>query len=87
MKDACVLRKKHLPKKEEFFNDLTRQHITKDEYDFAQKVGIAFPAKHFKITWKLNLLADCLLLCDVFANFRSNCLQQYNIDPYLRITV
>ena len=23
MKDACVLRKKHLPKKEEFFNDLS----------------------------------------------------------------
>ena len=30
MKDVCVLRKKHLPK-----NDLTCQHITKDEYDFA----------------------------------------------------
>ena len=37
-----------------------------------KKFGIAFPAKH---------LADCLLLCDVFENFRSNCLQQYNIDP------
>ena len=53
MKDARVLRKKCLPKKEEFFSDLTCQHITKDEYDFAQKkFGIAFPAKHFKITWK-----------------------------------
>ena len=52
MKDVRVLRKKHLPKKEEFFNDLTCQHITKDEYDFAQKFGIDFPAKHFKITWK-----------------------------------
>ena len=30
--------KKHLPKKEEFFNDLTSHNITKDEYDFAQKV-------------------------------------------------
>ena len=37
MKDARVLRKKHLPKKDEFFSDLTYQHITKDEYDFAQK--------------------------------------------------
>ena len=46
-----------------------------------KKFGIAFPAKHFKITWKFFLLADCLLLCDVFENFRSNCLQQYNIDP------
>ena len=30
---------------------------------------------------EIYLLADCLLLCDVFDNFRSNCLQQYNIDP------
>ena len=37
MKDARVFRKKHLPKKEEFFNDLACQHITKDESDFAQK--------------------------------------------------
>ena len=35
MKDAHVFRKKCLPKKEEFFNDLTCQHVTKDEYDFA----------------------------------------------------
>ena len=48
MKDACVLRKKCLPKKEEFFNDLTCQHITKDEYDFAQKVWNSFSCKTFQ---------------------------------------
>ena len=26
-------------------------------------------------------MEDCVLLCDVFENSRSNCLQQYNIDP------
>ena len=81
MKDARVLRKKHLPKKEEFFNDLTCQHITKDEYDFAQKVWDSFSCKPFQDYMEIYLLADCLLLCDVFENFRSNCLQQYNIDP------
>ena len=81
MKDVRVLRKKHLPKKEEFFNDLTCQHITKDEYDFAQKVGESFSCKTFQDYMEIYLLADCLLLCDVFENFRSNCLQQYNIDP------
>ena len=30
---------------------------------------------------EIYLLADCLLLCNVFENFRSDCLQQYNIDP------
>ena len=81
MKDVHVLRKKHLPKKEEFFNDLTCQHITKDEYDFAQKVWDRFSCKTFQDYMEIYLLADCLLLCDVFENFRSNCLQQYNIDP------
>ena len=81
MKDAHVLRKKHLPKKEEFFNYLTCQHITKDEYDFAHKVWNSFSCKKFQDYMEIYLLADCLLLCDVFENFRSNCLQQYNIDP------
>ena len=48
MKDVRVLRKKHLLKKEEFFNDLTCQHITKDEYDFAQKVWDRFSCKTFQ---------------------------------------
>ena len=30
---------------------------------------------------EIYLLADCLLLYDVFENFRSNYLQQYNIYP------
>ena len=81
MKDVCVLSKKHLLKKEEFFNDLTCQHITKDEYDFVQKVWDKFSCKTFQDYMEIYLLADCLLLCDVFENFRSNCLQQYNIDP------
>ena len=81
MKDASVLRKKHLPKKEEFFNDLTCQHITKDEYDFAQKVWNSFSCKKFQDYMEIYLLVDCLLLCDVFENFKSNCLQEYNIDP------
>ena len=73
--------KKHLPKKEEFFNDLPCQHITKDENDFAQKVWDSFSCKTFQDYMEIYLLADCLLLCDVFENFRSNCLQEYNIDP------
>ena len=30
---------------------------------------------------EIYLLADCLLLCDVFDNFGTNCLEQYSIDP------
>ena len=78
---CCVLRKKHLPKKEEFFNDLTCQHVTIDEYDFAQKVWDSFSCRTFQDYMEIYLLAYCLLLYDVFENFRSNCLQQYKMDP------
>ena len=61
-----VLRKKHLPKKEGFFNDLTCRHVTKDEYNFAQKVWNSFSFKTFQDYMEIFLLADCLLLCGVF---------------------
>ena len=45
-----------------------------------KKFGIAFPAKHFKITWKF-ILWQTAYYCGVLKIFRCNCLQQYSIDP------
>ena len=46
------------------------------------KIGLyAISIERVKHCLEIYLLADCLLLCDVFENFRKNCLQQYNIDP------
>ena len=67
MKDVCVLRKKAFAEEEEFFNDLTCQHITKDDMTLHKKFGIDFSCKHFRLHGNY-LLADCLLLCDVFEN-------------------
>ena len=63
MKDARVLRKKHLPEKEEFFNDLTCQHITKDEYDFAQKVRDSFSCKTFQDY--MQIVYYCVMLLKI----------------------
>ena len=46
-----------------------------------KKVWNSFSYKTFHDYMEIYLLADCLLLCDVFENFRSNCLQQYSINP------
>ena len=46
-----------------------------------KKFGIAFPAKHFKITWKFIFWQIDYYCVMFFENFRSNCLQEYNIDP------
>ena len=76
-----VLQEKMLPPKEMFYNDLTSKHITQEEYEFVGKVWKIFECKCIKHYLEIYLLTDCLLLCDVFENFRKNCLQQYNIDP------
>ena len=73
--------KKVFAKERRVFNDMTCQHITKDEYDFAHKVWNRFSCKTFQNYMEIYLLADCLLLCDVFENFRTNCLEQYSIIP------
>ena len=76
-----VLQEMMLPPKEMFYNDLTSKHITQEEYEFAGEVWRIFECTCIKHYLEIYLLTDCLLLCDVFENFRKNCLQQYNIDP------
>ena len=49
--------------------------------NFAQKVWNSFSCKTFQDYTEIYLLADCLLLCNVLENFRTNCLEQYSIDP------
>ena len=84
MKDARVLRKKHLPKKEEFFNDLNCQHINKDEYDFTQKVWNSFSCKTFQDYMEIYLLADFTF--DAFLRHSSLTLELLSdINQYLFI--
>lgn len=76
-----VLRERNLPAKEYFFNDLTKQHITDQEYAFARKVWKTFNCKTLKDYLEIYLLADVLLLADIFENFRTNCYESYELDP------
>ena len=70
-----------LPDKEQFYSILNDQHITDDEYAHAQKVWETFNVKTFGEYHDLYLCCDTLLLCDVFEQFRSMCLQFYGLDP------
>lgn len=64
-----------LPTKEAFFNDLTQEGITDEAYAHAQQV------------WKkmgcetMGDYHDVYLITCVFENFRSICLQTYDLDP------
>ena len=79
--DITVLSEKSLPLIEAFYNDLSGTPISKEDYKFAHQVWKQFHCKTFCDYLEIYLLADVLLLADVFENFRSNCLKDYSIDP------
>ena len=76
-----VLNQTALPARANFYNDLCNEHVTDDEYAFAQKVWKTFRCKTLKDYMEVYLKADVLLLADVFENFRTNCQTSYNLDP------
>ena len=76
-----VLLETTLPPKEAFFNDLSQSHISDEHYAFAKKVWQVFRCRNMKDYLHVYLLADCLLLVDIFENYRDCCLSQYRLDP------
>ena len=72
---------RELPPKSEFFNDLSGEDISDEDYDHAQKVWITFNMKTFGDYHDLYLQTDTILLCDVFENFRDLCQDYYKLDP------
>ena len=70
-----------LPPKEAFFNDLDQESITDEAYARAQQVWEKMGCETMGDYHDVYLLTDVLLLADVFENFRSICLETYNLDP------
>ena len=80
MTHPCVLLERRLPEKEKFYNDLTCSHVSDKRYAFAREVWDAFQCENLKDYLHVYLLADCLLLEDVFENYRDCCLADYRLD-------
>ena len=81
MTSCTKLKEKQLPPIEAFFNVLNERSLTQKDYIFAQKVWAEFNCRTLQDYMETYLLADVLLLCDVFENFRNNCLSLYDLDP------
>ena len=72
---------KELPPIEEFYSKLSEEHIKQEEYERAQKIYKHFNIQNLGEYHDLYLQTDVLLLTDVFENFRTKCLEDYQLDP------
>ena len=75
-----------LPPIDRFFNTLTQQHLSPDDYAHAQNVWKAFNISNLGDYHDLCVLTDILFLTDIFENFRSTCHEQYGLDPAIYYT-
>lgn len=75
------LKERQLPPKKAFFNDLTGRHISDAEYSFARMVWKDLDCRNFQDYMEAYLATDVCLLADVYENFRSNCMRDYELDP------
>ena len=70
-----------LPPKGAFYSRLNNEDISNDDYEHAHKVWKTFRMKTMRDYHDLYNQTDVLLLADVFENFRSVCIKNYNLDP------
>ena len=70
-----------LPPKKKFYNRLNKTHISDEDYDHALNVWKQFNLKDMGEYHDLYLKSDVLLLADVLEEFRSVCLENYQLDP------
>ena len=75
-----------LPKREDFYNLLTDEDISDDDYQHAGDVWNTFGIRNMGEYHDLFLKSDILLLADVFENFRDACSVYYGLDPTHYIT-
>ena len=70
-----------LPDKESFYSKLDKEGITDEDYVHAQKVWDTFNIKNLREYYDLYVQADTFQPADVFENFRSMCIEIYQLDP------
>lgn len=75
-----VLSEEQLPSKEMFYNKLTDEPISDEDYEFAQNVWKNFQIKNLLEYTMLYLKTDILLLCDVFESFRKLTYEKFSLD-------
>ena len=77
----------HLPSKKQFYSRLTEEDITNDDYNKAKQIWKHFGIKSMGEYHGFVSKNGCLLLTDVFENFRDMCISYYGLDPVYYYTL
>ena len=72
---------KKLPTIDNFYSRLNSSGISKEDYAHAKKLWEFFKRKDLGDYHDVYVQADVIQLSDVFVNFRSLCLKEYELDP------
>ena len=72
---------KQLPTIDKFYSKLANNGISTDDYNHAKKVCDLFKINDLGEYNDLYVRADTAQMSDVFENFRSLCLKEYDLDP------
>jgi len=70
----------HLPPREEFYNDLTEECLSEEDYERAQATWELFDIKNMEQYHNFYLKLDTLLLADVFNYFRDTMYAKHKLD-------
>ena len=69
-----------LPDKKAFYSELYLEGITHKDYTHAQKIFEELKLKNVGDYHDFHVQSDTLFLADVFQNFRSKCIEIYELD-------
>lgn len=77
---------KSLPPMDVFYNSMTNDHISSDDYKHAELIWSQFKINNLGEYTDLYLKTDVMLLTDIFQNFRKTCKLYYQLDPAFYVT-
>jgi len=81
VKDFDVFSETSLPPREAFYNALTETEVSERDYAHAQRVWSEMNCRTFRDYMEIYVLADSVLLHDVFESFKDLCMDYYDLDP------
>merc|ERR1711947_10404 len=81
MDDFQKFEKTELPSRDDFYNDLSKKHISDEDWEFFNDLWSTFQLNNLGESHDLYMSSDVNLLADVFENYRTVIHKNYGLDP------